>query len=117
MKTCFSYYHTFGLTENYLLMIEQPWVANSLKLIASRVCFCSLFFILGHNQADVLQFKGWQIWHSSICFIPKMNLKFVLHLTKRDKNYVKLLLKNGTKEIVKRNEKLKSINFEWLFSR
>jgi hypothetical protein len=37
MKTCFSYYHTFGLTENYLLMIEQPWVANSLKLIASKV--------------------------------------------------------------------------------
>ena len=37
MTTCFSYYHTFGLTENYLIMIEQPWVANSLKLIASKV--------------------------------------------------------------------------------
>ena len=26
MTTCFSYYHSFGLTENYLIMIEQPWV-------------------------------------------------------------------------------------------
>ena len=28
MTTCFSYYHSFGMTEKYLIMIEQPWVAN-----------------------------------------------------------------------------------------
>ena len=37
MTTCFSYYHSFGITENYLIMIEQPWVANSLKLIGSKL--------------------------------------------------------------------------------
>ena len=37
MTTCFSYNHSFGMTENYLVMIEQPWVANSLKLIASKL--------------------------------------------------------------------------------
>ena len=28
MTTCFSYYHSFGMTDKYLIMIEQPWVAN-----------------------------------------------------------------------------------------
>ena len=37
MTTCFSYYHTFGMTEKYLIMIEQPWVANSMKLAASKL--------------------------------------------------------------------------------
>ena len=37
MTTCFSYYHSFGMTENYLVMIEQPWVANSIKLAASKL--------------------------------------------------------------------------------
>ena len=37
MKTCFSYYHSFGMSAKYLVLIEQPWVANSLKLISSRV--------------------------------------------------------------------------------
>ena len=37
MTTCFSYYHSFGMTENYLIMIEQPWVANSIKLAASKI--------------------------------------------------------------------------------
>ncbi len=25
------------MTKNYLLMVEQPWVANSLKLLASKI--------------------------------------------------------------------------------
>ena len=37
MTTCFSYNHSFGITQNYLVMIEQPWVANSLKLIGSKL--------------------------------------------------------------------------------
>lgn len=37
MNTCFSYYHSFGMTDKYLIMIEQPWVANSLKLATSKV--------------------------------------------------------------------------------
>ena len=37
MTTCFSYYHSFGMTDKYLIMIEQPWVANGLKLATSQV--------------------------------------------------------------------------------
>ena len=37
MKTYFSYYHTFGMSENHLVFIEQPWVANSVRLVASRI--------------------------------------------------------------------------------
>jgi len=37
MTTCFSYYHSFGMTPKYLVMIEQPWVANSLKLATSQI--------------------------------------------------------------------------------
>ena len=43
MTTCFSYYHSFGLTEKYLIMIEQPWVANSLKLATSKIKGCSFY--------------------------------------------------------------------------
>lgn len=37
MTTCFSYYHTFGMSDKYLIMIEQPWMANAMKLITSKV--------------------------------------------------------------------------------
>lgn len=37
MKTYFSYYHSFGMSDNYFVFIEQPWVANSLKLISSKI--------------------------------------------------------------------------------
>eukprot|EP00095_Tigriopus_kingsejongensis_P007905 snap_masked-scaffold132_size323655-processed-gene-2.5 protein:Tk07905 transcript:snap_masked-scaffold132_size323655-processed-gene-2.5-mRNA-1 annotation:"-carotene 9 -oxygenase" len=37
MKTYFSYYHSFGMSENYFFFIEQPWVANTMKLISSKV--------------------------------------------------------------------------------
>lgn len=29
--------HSFAMTERYLIMVEQPWVANSLKLLASKI--------------------------------------------------------------------------------
>ena len=32
MTTCFSYYHSFSMTENYLIMIEQPWVRNTIVI-------------------------------------------------------------------------------------
>ena len=37
LKTAFSYYHSFGMSEKYLVLIEQPWVANSVRLAASRI--------------------------------------------------------------------------------
>ncbi len=37
LRTSFSYYHTFGVTSEHLLMVEQPWVANSMKLLGSKV--------------------------------------------------------------------------------
>ncbi len=37
MTTCFSYYHSFGMTDRYLVMIEQAWIVNSVKLAASKI--------------------------------------------------------------------------------
>lgn len=31
-NTCFSYYHSFAMTENYIVMIEQPLLINLMKL-------------------------------------------------------------------------------------
>ena len=36
-KVNFSYYHSFGMSENYLVFIEQPMMVNSMKLIASQI--------------------------------------------------------------------------------
>lgn len=33
----FSYYHSFGMSENYLVFIEQPLIINSMKLITSQI--------------------------------------------------------------------------------
>ncbi|GFY52186.1 beta,beta-carotene 15,15'-dioxygenase [Trichonephila inaurata madagascariensis] len=40
--TCLSYYHSFGLSENYILLVEQPCLINTLKMAASGIvgyCF------------------------------------------------------------------------------
>lgn len=31
-----AYYHTFGMSENYLIMVETPWISNNDKLITSK---------------------------------------------------------------------------------
>uniref|UniRef100_A0A2R5L892 Putative beta beta-carotene n=2 Tax=Ornithodoros turicata TaxID=34597 RepID=A0A2R5L892_9ACAR len=36
-KTMFSYYHSFGMTSNYIIFVEQPLLVNTMRLIASRV--------------------------------------------------------------------------------
>lgn len=36
-KVNFSYYHSFGMSENYLVFIEQPLTVNSMKLITSQI--------------------------------------------------------------------------------
>jgi len=36
-KVNFSYYHSFGMSENYLVFIEQPLIVNSMKLITSQI--------------------------------------------------------------------------------
>ncbi|NXW80727.1 BCDO2 oxygenase, partial [Hirundo rustica] len=33
-----SYYHSFGMTENYIVFIEQPLRLNLLKIITSKLC-------------------------------------------------------------------------------
>ena len=37
LKKILLFYTSFAMTKNYLLMVEQPWVANSLKLLASKI--------------------------------------------------------------------------------
>ncbi|XP_076053437.1 beta,beta-carotene 15,15'-dioxygenase-like [Oratosquilla oratoria] len=36
-KTCFSYHHSFGMTENYLIFLEQPMLINTVKIATSQV--------------------------------------------------------------------------------
>lgn len=62
MKTFFSYYHSFGMSDRYLVMIEQPWIANSMKLVASK--------IKGYTFKDCLE------WH------PKEKNRF--HVVEKD---------------------------------
>ncbi|NXR79049.1 BCDO2 oxygenase, partial [Pycnonotus jocosus] len=33
-----SYYHSFGMTENYIIFIEQPLKLNLLKIVTSKLC-------------------------------------------------------------------------------
>ncbi|GFQ66657.1 beta,beta-carotene 9',10'-oxygenase [Trichonephila clavata] len=43
--TCLSYYHSFGLSENYILLVEQPYLINTLKMATSGIvgyCFHDL---------------------------------------------------------------------------
>lgn len=36
-KTTFSYYHSFGMTTNYIVFVEQPLLVNTMRLIGSRI--------------------------------------------------------------------------------
>ncbi|XP_077509376.1 carotenoid-cleaving dioxygenase, mitochondrial-like [Amblyomma americanum] len=36
-KTTFSYYHSFGMTRNYVVFVEQPLLVNTMRLIGSRI--------------------------------------------------------------------------------
>jgi len=36
-KVNFSYYHSFGMSENYLVFIEQPLIINSMTLVTSQI--------------------------------------------------------------------------------
>ncbi|NWX29213.1 BCDO2 oxygenase, partial [Notiomystis cincta] len=38
-----SYYHSFGMTENYIVFIEQPLKLNLLKIITSKLCGKAIF--------------------------------------------------------------------------
>ncbi|KAH7960207.1 hypothetical protein HPB49_017651 [Dermacentor silvarum] len=36
-KTTFSYYHSFGMTRNYVVFVEQPLLVNAMRLVGSRI--------------------------------------------------------------------------------
>ncbi|KAG8231383.1 hypothetical protein J437_LFUL008931 [Ladona fulva] len=36
-KTSYSYYHSFGMSRNYFVLIEQPMIVNVMKLLAMQV--------------------------------------------------------------------------------
>ncbi|NXC02619.1 BCDO2 oxygenase, partial [Orthonyx spaldingii] len=38
-----SYYHSFGMTENYIIFIEQPLRLNLLQIITSKLCGKAIF--------------------------------------------------------------------------
>ncbi|XP_075540387.1 carotenoid-cleaving dioxygenase, mitochondrial-like [Dermacentor variabilis] len=67
-KTTFSYYHSFGMTRNFVVFVEQPLVINAVRLIGSRIkgysfkdCFDWIpkektkFVVLDRNTGSVLR--------------------------------------------------------------
>ncbi|GFT31527.1 beta,beta-carotene 9',10'-oxygenase, partial [Nephila pilipes] len=46
-KTSLGYYHSFGLSENYILLVEQPLLINTLKMAVSG--------IVGYCLRDLLE--------------------------------------------------------------
>ncbi|GAB6032212.1 Retinoid isomerohydrolase, variant 3 [Chamberlinius hualienensis] len=48
-KTCFSYYHSFGLSQNYFVFIEQPLIINSIKMATIK--------IKGRSYRECLEWK------------------------------------------------------------
>ncbi|XP_037289284.2 carotenoid-cleaving dioxygenase, mitochondrial isoform X1 [Rhipicephalus microplus] len=67
-KTTFSYYHSFGMTRNYVVFVEQPLLVNTIRLIGSRIkgysfkdCFDwtpkekTRFVVLDRNTGSVLR--------------------------------------------------------------
>lgn len=36
-KACYGYYHSFGMSENYLVFLEQPLLVNTLKLATAQI--------------------------------------------------------------------------------
>jgi len=36
-STCFSYYHTFAMTENFIIMIEQPLLMSVIKMTEAKL--------------------------------------------------------------------------------
>lgn len=57
-KASYSYYHSFGMTENYLVFLEQPLLVNTLKLATSQ--------LKGRAFTDCLD------WH------PQEKVKFIV---------------------------------------
>ncbi|XP_037512559.1 carotenoid-cleaving dioxygenase, mitochondrial-like [Rhipicephalus sanguineus] len=67
-KTTFSYYHSFGMTRNYVVFVEQPLLVNTIRLIGSRIkgysfkdCFDwtpkekTRFVVIDRNTGTVLR--------------------------------------------------------------
>ncbi|PRD31729.1 UNVERIFIED_CONTAM: Beta,beta-carotene 15,15'-dioxygenase [Trichonephila clavipes] len=55
-KTCFSYYHSFGLTENYILFLEQPLLVNTVRMAASGIKGYSLKDCFDWNPSQKTRF-------------------------------------------------------------
>lgn len=55
-KTCFSYNHSFGMSEKYIVLIEQPLLAHSIKLLASQVQGKALKDCLGWEPTEKTRF-------------------------------------------------------------
>ncbi|GFS43811.1 beta,beta-carotene 15,15'-dioxygenase, partial [Nephila pilipes] len=55
-KTSFSYYHSFGVTENYILFLEQPLLVNTVRMAASGIKGYSLKECFDWNPSQKTRF-------------------------------------------------------------
>ncbi len=70
------------MTENYLIMIEQPWVANSLKLAASRVKGATFYDCLqwcpgSKNVFHVVQKKSGKVVNKDFKYVSSEDFFFL----------------------------------------
>ncbi|XP_035704759.1 beta,beta-carotene 15,15'-dioxygenase isoform X2 [Folsomia candida] len=55
-NTCFSYYHSFAMTENYIVMIEQPLLINFVKLADVKLKAKAIVDILEWSPSEKNRF-------------------------------------------------------------
>jgi hypothetical protein len=54
-KTNMCYYHSFGMSENYLVFIEQPLIISAMKLVTSQVKGKSMWDCMTWNPEELVR--------------------------------------------------------------
>lgn len=56
-----SYYHSFGITENYIVFLEQPFKMDILKMATAYIRGVSWGSCLTFHKEDVVRRPGWDL--------------------------------------------------------
>lgn len=54
-----SYYHSFGITENYIIFLEQPFKMDILKMATAYIRGVSWGSCLTFHKEDMVRRPGW----------------------------------------------------------
>lgn len=99
-KTCMSYYHSYAMTQNYIVFVEQPMLVNGFKLatctpkgLPMHDCFEwhpeeKVFNF--YKVSKYLNFKTWELFYGMLqtkggCFMKqKLGIFFMIFIKKLD---------------------------------